>query len=143
MRRLAKFSYLVFLLGWAPALAYGGLLDWLTGGIVKTVATTAQNITYAVVLHEIVQILAPYLPLVCFAVLGVSGVLCLLKAGSQMEDFQGAYKEANKDGRISWSEAGWLVMQYIPDVIIAGALVWFGGVLIYMASGGLLALAAK
>jgi hypothetical protein len=141
MIRLWKFTYLFSLLALAGNLAFGSLGDWLFGGVVKTVATTAQNITYAVVLKQIVDTLSPYLPILVIGGFAFTGVLCLIQASRTMEGFQAAWRSANADSKITVTEWIWLVLQYIPNIIIAGVLLWFGGVLVYMSSGALLQIA--
>lgn len=131
-----RWPLLIGLLTFAGQVAYGGLLDWLLPA--KEIVQAGRDITLAIVLK---QFLDRYMPLIAVLLLSVLGVACFRGAQLAMAEFTSAYREANRDGHITWGERIMLAGVYLPSIVTTGVLLWFGGVLIYMGSGGLLTLA--
>lgn len=130
LRKTVPFAILAL----APAVAYGGLLDWL--GLGK-VAEVTRDITIAIVLK---QFLDHYMPLIAVLIVAGFSVGCLHGARLAAADFSADFQSANKDGNLSMAEKLYLIARYPMAVVLSLALIWFGGLFGYMASDAALQL---
>ncbi|HEC66778.1 MAG TPA: hypothetical protein ENI23_16000 [bacterium] len=131
MKFLLKWITIPSILIFAPSIAYGGLFSWLTGGVVEKIAEVSLG-------FKVINFFKAYMPLFSILIVAGMAVICFYGAVIVMRDFGKTVREAMKTDGISVSEWIWLVITFVPTIIIITALVWFGGLFAYAASDGMI-----
>lgn len=120
MKRFYTWTFALAVLGLAPAVASGGLLDWLLP--VEKIATTARDITWAVLLK---QFLDTWMPLIGVLLVAAVAAVCGVAARRVLGDLADSLRDAMRDGRISGAESVFLVPLYVIGGLVALALAAF------------------
>ena len=120
MKRQMRWMFIMTVVGLAPTLAWGGLLDWLLP--VGKIAEVARDITWAVLLK---QFLDTWMPLLAMLLIALAAAICGIAAKNTLSELADSYRAAAADGRITGIEAFFLIPLYGIGGIIAIGLVAF------------------
>lgn len=118
MSRLKIWTLLTFSLGALPAMAYGGWASDIFG-----IGQGAEAVAEATVWVKLISAVQGSLPVLMFLLMALLAMIQLVTAQKVNNDFSSVFKEAMKDGTITWKELTFLGWQGLITAVLVLALV--------------------